>query len=90
MVMERSPTAQKTTKIGSDHQTIVGDLLNTIEDHREFGGRRWSPTGHTLSVTGLLINRLYWSIECIFGQYILLVYLGVYWVSIGSIDSIDT
>ena len=33
-----------------------------------------------------LINRLCWSIGCLFGQYIILVY----WMSMGSIDSIDT
>ena len=35
---------------------MVNDVLKTTEDHWEFWGHRWSRTGHTLIVTGVLHN----------------------------------
>ena len=50
--------APKTTKIGSDHRKTVSDLLKTTVDHQEFRGCRWSPTGLTIGVTGLMVTWL--------------------------------
>ena len=37
---------------------MLGDFLKTTEEHLQILGRKWSPRGRTLSVTGLLAKHL--------------------------------